>query len=82
MAKSKTLDFSEVAFYEPWSKSCWKSVEGAETWRRQPSNVKELEQFANFGSRGIACRPLVMCWSPDLNSLKNMQQDLVIIRKV
>ena len=31
MAKSKTLDYSEVAFYEPWSKSYWTSVEGAET---------------------------------------------------
>ena len=31
MAKRKTLAHSEVAFYEPWSKSYWTSVEGAET---------------------------------------------------
>lgn len=40
--RNKPLDYSEVAFYEPWSESYWTSMEEAKTWK----SLFKPEQFA------------------------------------
>lgn len=49
MAKNKTLDYFEVAFYGPWSKSHWTFVERAETLFKPERD-------------GAVCSDVNICW--------------------
>lgn len=46
MAKNNTLNYSEVAFYEPWSKSCWKCTR---SWNTQ-FGADTLQNWDSFSS--------------------------------